>query len=426
MAWGVADFPLAWPALAAGLVGYAAAVWVFPRAWLWVVPAALPALNLAPWSGRFFWDETDLLLGATLAVLLARGLPKASRGQRWSAVGIAAAALGLSYAVSLGQGLFPLPPLDLNRFAAYESPYNGLRVAKGVAWALVLTPFVPRDGDAVRRFLGGTTVGLAAVVAVALWERAVFPGLWDFAADFRITSTFSSMHVGGGAVEAYLVLSTLLSLAWAGAAGTPWARAPVAVLLPVALYAMVATQARGGFAALAGALAVWAALTVHPRRRLAWAVVAMGLVCALAVGLGAVTGRLTERFAASRQDLSARLAHWRGALALRTDDPWSRAVGMGVGSFPRLYRQATPPLRRAGDHSFLSVGDEAFVRLAGGGGAYLGQRVPRSIEGYYELGLRVRASEGRGAAMVYLCEKSLLYSFECTAQAVPVSPGVAS
>lgn len=43
-----------------------------PRLWLFVVPAALPWLSFAPWTGWFFVDEFDLLLLATLAGGLAR------------------------------------------------------------------------------------------------------------------------------------------------------------------------------------------------------------------------------------------------------------------------------------------------------------------------------------------------------------------
>jgi len=54
-------FPV-WPlALALGLVACAAAVWRWPVLALGLLPAALPLLDLAPWSGRFFLDEFDLL-----------------------------------------------------------------------------------------------------------------------------------------------------------------------------------------------------------------------------------------------------------------------------------------------------------------------------------------------------------------------------
>lgn len=45
----------------------------FADAWLLVVPALLPLLYLAPWSGRVFFDEFDLLLLCSLAAALWHG-----------------------------------------------------------------------------------------------------------------------------------------------------------------------------------------------------------------------------------------------------------------------------------------------------------------------------------------------------------------
>ena len=38
-----------------------AAIW-WPRAWLFAVPACLPFLNFAPWTGWLVFEELDLLL----------------------------------------------------------------------------------------------------------------------------------------------------------------------------------------------------------------------------------------------------------------------------------------------------------------------------------------------------------------------------
>ncbi|HET9977338.1 MAG TPA: hypothetical protein VFQ20_07890, partial [Burkholderiaceae bacterium] len=44
----------------------------WPRAWLVVVPAALPVASFAPWTGWVGVDEFDVLLLATLAAGYAR------------------------------------------------------------------------------------------------------------------------------------------------------------------------------------------------------------------------------------------------------------------------------------------------------------------------------------------------------------------
>ena len=66
----VALFPVAQVWLAAGFAGYALVLARYPRAWLVMVPAAMPALDLGFFSGWFFFEEFDALVLVTLAVLL--------------------------------------------------------------------------------------------------------------------------------------------------------------------------------------------------------------------------------------------------------------------------------------------------------------------------------------------------------------------
>ncbi len=44
----------------------------YPRAWLIAVPAAMPVLDLATFSGWYFFDEFDALVLLTVTVLLWR------------------------------------------------------------------------------------------------------------------------------------------------------------------------------------------------------------------------------------------------------------------------------------------------------------------------------------------------------------------
>ena len=130
-------FPVASLPIVISLVLYAALLWREPRLWLFFVPALLPILNLAPWSGRFFFDEFDLFLLMTVAIWLLR-----SGSRRPARFAPAAATLVflfvLAFCASLAIGLFPLDPIDGNAFASYFSKYNGLRVGKGLLWGLTL------------------------------------------------------------------------------------------------------------------------------------------------------------------------------------------------------------------------------------------------------------------------------------------------
>ena len=70
--WFVADFPVARLLLAAGFCVYALLLWKVPDSWMLVLPAALPVLDFAPWSGRFFFTAFDALVLLSAAVCLVR------------------------------------------------------------------------------------------------------------------------------------------------------------------------------------------------------------------------------------------------------------------------------------------------------------------------------------------------------------------
>ena len=63
---------------------------------------------------------------------------------------------------------------------------------------------------------------------LVLGERAAYPGLLDFSQPYRTTAAFWEMHVGGGAIDAYLALAT-----------------------PFAVWALISARSRRGFAAAA-------------------------------------------------------------------------------------------------------------------------------------------------------------------------------
>ena len=206
-------FPFMQAWLAIGLVLYGVLLWRFPSVWLVVVPAALPLLDLAPWTGRFFWDEFDLLMLVTLAVALWQGRFRASA---WTVpkLGGLLGLFVLVWGVSLFIGLLPLQPLDANAFSAYWSHYNSLRLAKGLVWGLVVYGLFRSQADqkkAFEKLSMGMALGVLGVSLWALWEEALFAGSAT-TADYRVTASFSSMHTGGGHIEAYLVMALALCL----------------------------------------------------------------------------------------------------------------------------------------------------------------------------------------------------------------------
>ena len=244
-------YPLGAIWLGLGLVAYAALLWRYPRMWLPVVLALLPLLNFAPWTGWILIDEFDLLIAVTLAMRMLQqssesGGPHLTRSAKW-AIGM----LTGSFIASAVVGAVPLSPFDQNALFGYYSSFNSLRVLKGIAWALALLPMLVEEmkfgPSADQRFVVGMLAGLSGVVAVAVWQRAVFTGLLDFAKDFRITATFPEMHTGGGYVETYLAAAIPFTLAWIMLKpGLPRLLLG-GVLFASATYALVVTFARAGY-----------------------------------------------------------------------------------------------------------------------------------------------------------------------------------
>ncbi|MGX9713341.1 hypothetical protein ACWYXJ_03660 [Janthinobacterium lividum] len=262
-----------WPGLlfAALLPAYFLLLCWRPACWLFCVPALLPVLDLAPWTGWFFLEEIDVLLLLTVACGYWRlGRPARGAAARLSPAARACLLLcSLAWLAALLRGVLPLQHLELNAWDNYLSPYNSLRLGKAWAWSMLLLPMLLRDADppALRRYaLPGMLAGLAMVSLFALWERAVFPGLLNLSSDYRITAPFSAMHTGGAALDGYLALSLPFAALWLARARSRWQAALAMLLLALALHAAFTTFSRGLYAALAAALllAFWQALRTAP------------------------------------------------------------------------------------------------------------------------------------------------------------------
>ncbi len=414
---GVADFPMWQWGLSLGLALYVAALWRWPLVWLVVVPAALPLLDLAPWTGRFFLDEFDLLMLTTAGTLFLRG--RRWPGVEWTPLWPLLLLYGASLLISLLLGLGSPPPLDGNAFSNYWSPYNSLRVAKGVVWGglifMLLRLARPDSTQLATRLAIGMGIGLLGVGMVGLWERWLFAGFIDDAHTYRIVSTFSSMHTGGGHIEAYLAAA--LPFLWLGMAHwrTLLLAAPVMALT---VYVTIFTVARGGVLALGVILLTLAVASL----RLAWrsgkrgqAVMPIGVLTLLAAGLlaGIGGGYFQQRLAQSGEDWRIRVNHWSQAVAMMDATPLARLFGMGLGSFPRVYLERGPLDKQPATFGFLSEKDNTFLRLGSGDTLYYAQRVSVRAGESYHLELDVRSHQEGARIETPVCEKQLLNSRNC-------------
>ena len=377
----------------------------------------LPLLNFAPWTGWLAFEEFDLLVLGALAAGYARLAWQASEARpgasdsagpwpRCSAVRILVVAFGGLGLIGLCRGIDDAGGWTFGWFDGYAQALNSLRVGKSLLYALALWPLLqdelqPAAPRAFRRLALGMQVGLAFVGLAVLWERAAYPGLLDFSSRYRTTALFWEMHVGGAAIDAYLVLATPFA-AWAlWTARTRRAWAAAAVLALLTGYACLTTFSRGvyagvslpllglgiawwmrrrtlnardawlalaqGFAAaavaatlLSVAFATWgypgigmalaALVTLLLALRLRWRalgwrkVAAMTLTAALMTEAIAVIGGgsfLRTRLLESERDFGSRLAHWKRGMGL-LQGPADWLLGLGLGRLPSSYASLVP------------------------------------------------------------------------------------
>jgi hypothetical protein len=267
----------------------------------------------------------------------------------------------------------------------------------------------------------GLLAGLVWVVGGVLLERAAYPGLWDFTRPYRSVGTFWDMHLGGGAIDAYLALTVPLA-AWAlWVAPRGWRWWAALALWWGAMYAVLVTYSRGVVLATLIALLAMALVAALWRWRpargalTAWC---MGLALVLQVGLVWLSGQaLAERMGRGQADLLARWAHWGAVLSL-PQGPAEELLGMGAGRLPARYRQQVPGGEWPGAAQWSEQPGQARVLLQGPSTRAdllsrwaLMQRLGDPGPGPWRL--RVRANGDGAGLMVSLCERHLLHDVHC-------------
>ena len=432
VSWSVATFPIQPVLIGLFFTGYAALLWYRPQLLIIAIPAALALLDLAPWSGRFYFDEFDLLLTISVVVGTIR-LPTAPRKRKRDPVFFLISALvGLGFAIAMVRGLLPWHMPDANSFSNYLSSYNAIRIGKGAIWAFLLFGLFSRmaaTGHDVRRlFAWGMVAGLAGTVAVIIWERFTFPGLLNFTDVYRITGPFSQMNTGGADIETYLTLAVPFLVLLIFEQRSWLARLAGTGLLLAATYGVMVTFSRIGYVGYGVALVIvlLATLLESSQRALtgalkrsvaAFALAALALIVAVPI--------FTSPFAQDRMsqvgmDMKTRQAHWADALHIR-DAGWATAVfGMGAGRYPETHswrsEESTAATYRLGTET-----SNKFLRLGSGSPLYVEQFVAVKPQQNYALSLAVRSNQPNAAVTVSICEKWLLTSARCVFKRLDVT-----
>lgn len=290
VALGLIGAELAWHHPLSGPLALAA--WgaaVLLAALLWVktpvlLLAPLPLVGLAPWSGWISFEEMDLLVtacgcGGYLAYALQ--LNARDRAPAWRhglvyspAVVVLLVALALSTAWSIKRGFSDAGGFEFGWFHGYHEAMNSVRNAKALFLALALLPLwtaaaTARPRGFSRGLLLGLVLALAGGSAAALWERLAYTGLLDFSTDYRTTALFWEMHVGGAALDGFLVLTLPFALLALLRTRSPWRFAIGLGVALLAAYACLTTFSRGVYLALPLALIPMVMLADAQRRRAA-------------------------------------------------------------------------------------------------------------------------------------------------------------
>lgn len=424
----VFDYPVAAMGLGLFLIGYTALLMRYPQAWLIIIPGLLPVMDFAPWTGRFFLDEFDLLILSTLAFYYWQ---KPRRGRRLAPLFSTPTILLLAlfmvlYGVSLFRGLLPLQTINANAFASYYSNYNSLRVGKGVLWALLLLPLLQHSVRHYRDatlYLGyGVLMGLTGVIAASCWERFLFPGLFNFSSNYRIIALFSTMHTGGGHIDAYLALTLpFIALLFLHSSRPSLTGVAGIGLFVTGLYVLLVTFSRGPYLAVAVGFVVlavgllWCFKSDFANRWYKFLLVPLLLAIVPWIAMPVFEGTFIQaRFHDVNRDIGIRKAHWRDAVAMMENDVPTDLFGMGIGSYPRMYLWRNTENVIPAMYRIDSENGNPFLKLSSGDSLYLGQFINTKPHATYLLRIDLRGKKDTAALTIPICEKSLLYSFRCS------------
>jgi hypothetical protein len=415
------DFPRLGFGLSLGLAGYVLLLWRFPYAWLLIMPAVLPVLDFAPWTGRFFFDEFDRVMLVTLAMAFWHGSRRQSGPVLGQALALTLTLFAGACLISLLLGLLPWQALDANAFSNAWSHYNSLRVGKGFLWSLLVLTLLrwgrlPEPGTAQRLFTTGLGIGVLGVVLVGLQERWQFAHGFDFSTPDR---NIASMHTGGYS-EACLVSAIPFLWLWLNRHRNPWLLAAGAVLLLLAIYVTLTTVSPGSVPALIVALGVLVTgnlrrFLLAGKRRLDLAALS-GL---LVLGVGTlITIILQGTFfqgwlAPVDKEWQTHFNHWSNAVAMMDQGWTTRLFGMGLGRFPEIYLYRNLEGIVPTTYRFEQEDHNTFLRLGSGEPLYLVQRVPVTPQHRYTLYIDLRSRQKNARLETTVCEKQLLDSPQC-------------
>lgn len=420
----VLTFPIANIYIAIALAAYSVVLWQRSNLWLMILPAMVPLIDLVPWSGRALITVFDLFIVITVAIAFwhRRFSFDFLSGKRFLLLLLIG--LGLSYFSSTFLGIFN-QSFDVSEpYFLFHSPLNSVRVSKGFFEAFLLLPvlgFEKRNQQPIaRHFSIGMVSGLTVGILVVLWERLMFPGLFNYSSEYRISGLFSGMLIGGAAVDGFLALTFPFFVACFFAFRDRAIYVAGFLIFAGGAYSTLVTFSRSSYAAIVAILIVQffgsffigkQAVTRISRKTAAFIVFGVISVMIMVPIIGG--GFIQQRFSSTTDDFSTRINHWNTALGLMKASSSNYLHGLGKGTFPHQYLNET--LEGNALAKFWIVDDEEannFLRFSPSdkaGDLFVRQRFTPTGIGPYRLEISLRGySKGAEKLLIEFCERNLL------------------
>lgn len=185
---------------------------------LFFVPALLPVMDFGIWTGNIVFSEYDIFLSLTLASMFWFKRDVKFKYKNNIIFWFFIAWFLLGCAVGFFNYVTPYPVDDV-----YQSAWNAIHVGKGFVfswfvWYVIRDSLIADYDKSLKLLSAGVLSGLGMLAIGILWERHFFASilgannlygfisvLLDFASTYRVTGFFSTMHVGGTALDGYLV-----------------------------------------------------------------------------------------------------------------------------------------------------------------------------------------------------------------------------
>lgn len=192
----------------------------YPHIWLIALPACLPAFDFGTWTGNILYNEFDAFALTTIGFLFYKKNITNRHKYRYEFYFLTLLLFTLgNIAIGLNTGIIET---DVMASDIHQHALNSLRVGKGFLFAWFIWYFMREalnnHSQQTQKWIAiGLLSSLSVFSLLVFWERHILSSflsfdlygitgaILDFTNGYRITGFFSGMHVGGTAVDGYLI-----------------------------------------------------------------------------------------------------------------------------------------------------------------------------------------------------------------------------